>query len=276
MAWLMRGSVAAVALCVLVTSAALNTGPDAVAQTPMTGGKVVFRAAGGPDYIDPGLTYYTFGFMITYATNRSLYSSSPDQPGRPIPDLAEGDPVISADNKTVTVTIKSGVRFSPPVNREITSADIKYAIERAFTRSVPSGYIFSYFADLVGAPSKPGPLTDISGIETPDDQTIVFSLKRATGPALAAALALPVTVPVPREYARRFDRNNPSNYDNHVVFSGPYMIRNDEKGKLVGLGDDIEIVRNPNWIRAPTTAPPISTRSLLDRAEISSASRGRH
>ena len=92
-------------------------------------------------------------------------------------------PKISADGKTVTVRIKKGVRFGPPVNREVTSADVKYAIERSFSVSVTNGYVNLYFWDLVGAPAKP-PKTPkpVSGIKTPNKYTLVFKLKapRAT------------------------------------------------------------------------------------------------
>ena len=240
-------SISVVAICLLVSAVVTSAGPPASAQEPSSGGEVVFLSVAGTDYVDPGLTWYTFGWMLSNAVNRPLYSISPDQPDHPTPDLAESDPVISADNRSVTVTIKPGIRFSPPVNREVTSRDVKYAMERAFTRHVPSGYVFTYFGDLVGAPSEPGPLTDIPGIQTPDDLTIVFNLETATAPAFAASLVLPITVPVPKEYARPFDRENPSMYDTHVVFTGPYMIRNNAEGELVGLGDDIELIRNPNW-----------------------------
>ena len=40
-------------------------------------------------------------------------------------------PEISEDGKTVTVKLKKGVTFSQPVSREVTSKDVKYAIERA-------------------------------------------------------------------------------------------------------------------------------------------------
>jgi peptide/nickel transport system substrate-binding protein len=242
----------AVALFALAATLTANTEArvstsGAGAQTPATGGRVIFRMCCGPDWIDPGQTYYSVGFMLSGAVNRPLYSYTPDHPLHPVPDLAEGDPQISADGKKVTVTLKTGIHFSPPVNREVTSRDVKYAIERAFTRHVPNGYVFIYFSDLVGAPDDFGPLTDIAGIETPDERTIVFRLERPTATTLAGALTLPITVPVPREYARPFDRERPSTYDSHVVFTGPYMIRNDADGNLVGLADDIEIVRNPNW-----------------------------
>jgi peptide/nickel transport system substrate-binding protein len=213
------------------------------------GGKVTFLAAADVDYLDPGQTYYTFGYAVAYATQRPLYSFKPDDADTPVPDLAAGKPEISKDSKTITVKIRPGVKFAPPVNREITTKDIKYAFERAFTQNVPSGYATSYFADIKGAPTAPGKLKDIPGIKTPDDQTIVFELKRPTAVTVAAALVMPITMPVPREYAAKFDKKNPSTYDQYTVASGPYMVRNDAKGKAVGRdpGKSVDIVRNPNW-----------------------------
>jgi peptide/nickel transport system substrate-binding protein len=62
-------------------------------------------------------------------------------------------------------------------------------------------------------------------------------------------LTLPVGAPVPREYAEEFDAENPSTYNDHVVFSGPYMVENNEEGELTGWtpGKEIRVVRNPNW-----------------------------
>ena len=213
------------------------------------GGKVTFLAAADVDYLDPGRTYYTFGYTVAYATQRPLYSFKPDDADKPVPDLAEGAPQISDDNKTITVKLRSGVKYSPPVNREVTSKDVKYAFERAFTQNVPSGYATSYFGDIKGAPKAPGKFKEIPGIKTPDDDTIVFELTKPTAVTVATALVMPITIPVPREYAEKFDKKSPSTYDQYTVFTGPYMVRNDASGKVVGRdpGKLIEIVRNPNW-----------------------------
>ena len=67
---------------------------------------------------------------------------------------------------------------------------------------------------------------------------------------MAAALVMPITVPVPKEYAEKFDAKSPSEYDQYVAFTGPYMVKNDPKtGKVTGRdpGKRIEMVRNPNW-----------------------------
>ena len=145
-----------------------------------------------------GKTYYTYAIGIINAIHRGLYAYPPAESSPcPVPDLAEDMPEISEDGKTVTVKIKKGVMFSKPVSREVTSADVKYGIERAFTAAVANGYARVYMGDLVGVPEKPGAYKEIPGIETPDDQTIVFKLTKGTGAALAGALSMPISVPVP-------------------------------------------------------------------------------
>jgi peptide/nickel transport system substrate-binding protein len=213
------------------------------------GGTLTLLSAGDVDYVDPGQVYYVFGFMINSAVNRGLYQYKPGDTGKASPDIAAGEPQVSADRKTITVKMKPGIRFSPPVNREVTSKDVKYAFERAFTANVPSGYAGVYFRDIEGAPSSPGKFKDIPGIQTPDDHTIVFKLSKPSAVLVSQALAMPISTPVPPEYARQFDAKSPSTYDQHVVFTGPYMIRNDASGKLVGRkpGKSIDLIRNPNW-----------------------------
>src|SRR5215208_1861998 len=213
------------------------------------GGKLTVLWTDDVDNIDCGISYYQMGYMVCYATQRPLYSWKPEDGEHPVPDLAEADPQISEDGKTVTVKIRTGVKFSPPVDREVTSKDVKYAIERGFFNTVQNGYAGAYFGDIVGAKVGAKPGTKISGIETPDDQTIVFKLKRGTGGVLAGALALPLSAPVPEEYASKFDAKQPSLYGQNQVSTGPYMIENDASGKAVGYqaGRRIHLVRNPNW-----------------------------
>jgi peptide/nickel transport system substrate-binding protein len=224
------------------------------------GGALTVLASADVDYLDPGQTYYTFGYMLHYADNRTLYSFKPDNAEKPVPDLATGPAEISADNKTITVHIKPGIKYSPPVNRAVTTADIKYAFERSFSKQVPSGYAGTYFTSIVGTPDKPntGDIEPISGIETPDDTTIVFHLKTPSAPLVSQALVMPITTPVPEEYAKKFDAKTPSTYDQYVAFTGPYMVKNDPKtGKLTGRvpGKSIELVRNPNWDKSTDYRP---------------------
>ena len=153
--------------------------------------------------------------------------------------------------------IKSGVKFSPPVNREVTSSDVKYAIERGLLPGVANGYEEAYFSAISGfkeaqaaAKKDPTVAPDISGITTPDPHTIVFQLDRPVAKTyFVQALSLPLSAPVPEDYAKKFDAQNPSGYGTHVVSTGPYMIENNSSGTLTGYspGKEIKLVRNPNW-----------------------------
>ncbi len=119
----------------------------------------------------------------------------PDQ-DEAVPGLADGQPQISDDKKSVTVKLKKGVKFGPPVNREVQAKDVKYAFERAATKNVPNQYT-TYFNFIQGFPKKPGALQDIPGIVVDNPYQITFKLASAQGPGFAAFLIMPVTAPVP-------------------------------------------------------------------------------
>ena len=214
------------------------------------GGKLTVLWTDDVDNIDPGITYYQMGFAVNRGhADRPLYGYEADNGVDAVPDLAESDPEVSEDGKTVTVKIKTGIKFSPPVNREVTSKDVKYAIERGFFNSVNNGYAGAYFGDLEGAKVGAKPGTTIKGIVTPDDTTIEFHLTKGVGGVVVGALALPLSAPVPEEYAAKFDKETTSTYGQNQVSTGPYMIENDASGKAIGYqaGRMIHLVRNPNW-----------------------------
>ncbi|HEX5617257.1 MAG TPA: ABC transporter substrate-binding protein [Solirubrobacteraceae bacterium] len=235
------------------------------------GGTLTSLWAADTDNIDPGITYGQVGFQIARATQRALFTPKVDDPSVVEPDLAAERPEIAADACRVTVPLKRGVSFSPPVGREVTSADVKYAIERGFFRSVNNGYAGAYFGGLRGAAVGADPGTRIPGLMTPDEHTIVFALERpdgsdhCAGGILAAALVMPLSAPVPREYAKRFDAKRASTYGEHQVATGPYMVENDDSGTAVGYepGRRIRLVRNPNWNVRTDTRP-----AYLDEIDI--------
>jgi peptide/nickel transport system substrate-binding protein len=235
-----------------LTLAACGGGANHDSTTPTAkvkrGGTLTVPWSGDVDSIDPGQTYYSGGYMVANVTQRTPIAYEPGKADA-VPDLATGMPTVSADGKTVTLKLRAGVRFSPPVSRALTSADVKYAIERGFFKTVNNPYAGAYFADIVGAKVGAEPGTQINGITTPDAHTVVFKLTEPTGGTLAAALVLPLAAPVPRDYALPFDKEKASSYGLHQVATGPYMIPADKTGKLTGYQPtkSITLVRNPNW-----------------------------
>lgn len=234
-------------------SAALSTGgyksPLTEPETGKTGGTLTVLQEIDFEHLDPGIAYFSVDYAVVFATQRPLYSQKPNST-EATPDMAEGQPEISSDGKTVTVHIKQGIKFSPPVNREVTSEDVAYAIERGTNPDVANPYIGSYFKSIEGEPTDTTG-APMKGIETPNKHEIVFHLTEPKGQIVADALVLPLTAAVPKEYAEKFDKNKPSNYVDYEVATGPYMLKNNSEGKVLGIGyipgKSATLVRNPNW-----------------------------
>jgi peptide/nickel transport system substrate-binding protein len=199
--------------------------------------------------LDPGITYSSLDLNILSATQRTLYTYRPDDPANIAPDLAAGPPQVTNGGKRLTVKLRRGVRFSPPVDREVTSKDVKYAIERGFNANLANPYASLYYGSLVGADDADG--GPIEGLKTPDRYTLVFELTQPTASLVAQATILPLSAPVPPEVAKEQDANATPTYANYVASTGPYMFAADRGGKVLGKGyvpgRRIRLVRNPNW-----------------------------
>ena len=227
------------------------------------GGTLTAYSSEDFQHLDPGEAYFVNDYTVLYATQRPLFIYLPNSASTLAPDLATEVPTIANGGitdggRTVTVHIQHGVHYSAPVNREVTSADVAYAIERGANPNVANPYFPSYMgagasAPLVGAQSpsyKGGP---IPGIQTPNRYTVVFHMTKPGAPTLIQALFLPLSAPVPREYAAPMDKKSPTTYGStNVVATGPYMLKADPKtGQFSGLGyqtgKSAELVRNPNW-----------------------------
>src|SRR3954469_7880706 len=261
----MRPTLLATALAAALALAGCGGGDDAKdggGPPGHKGGSVTLLLPTDVDFLDPGHTYYTPGYLVAYATQRPLYSMRPGT-AEPVPDLASGAPELSGDGMTITVHLRKGVRFSPPVDREVTAKDVEYAMERFFTANVGGQYA-AYFADVGGVPDRPGRFRDISGIQATDDHTLVIRLTRPSAPLVAAALVMPITAPVPADYARKYDAKQPSTYNEHVVATGPYMVKHYRPGR------SIQLVRNPNWDPA-TDDKPAYLDSVLIRTDATDA-----
>jgi peptide/nickel transport system substrate-binding protein len=242
-------------------------------QTPLTqpqsggkhGGTLTVLDHEDFENLDPGQAYFTLDYEIVDSVQRPLYSNRPNTTSDPVPDMASGPPQISSDGKTITIHIRHGVHFSPPVNREVTSADVAYAIERGANPNVANPYFSSYFGSLVGASKADG--GPFPGITTPDPQTIVFHLAEPKAQTVIDALVLPLSAAVPEEYAKPYDAKKPSEYASYQVATGPYMLKADAHSKVLGVGyvpgKSATLVRNPNWSAATDFRP-----AYLDQIDV--------
>ncbi|GAC1408728.1 MAG: ABC transporter substrate-binding protein [Actinomycetota bacterium] len=253
---------AVLVLAFVVTACGGNKGKLSSDAAVKPGGTFRIASSADVDYIDPGQIYYTFSQMLFRVMVRTLvnYPALPGAEGNKlVPDMATSTGTVSSDGLTYEFVIKDGVKYQPDTagGRQVKSEDIRYGIERGFYPSVANGYANLYFKDLfvgdedfVKAP-KPG--THIKGIDVSSPNKIIFHLKKPTGDFLYR-LALPLTAPVPEEYAKSYDAKTQSDYGQNFASSGPYQLER-TGGKVTGYtaGKKIRMVRNPNWVRETDT-----------------------
>ena len=199
---------------------AAPTEPPSDAQS---GGDLTAINASDVDYIDPGAAYYQPTFMVTNATQSSLTAYAPA-------DIEESTP-LPGDRGTNCLRRRQDDHLHDQRRRQVlaagqpdrTAADVKYAIERSLLPGVPNGYVQTYLSGVEGidkaikeAQDNPtGGAPDISGITAPDDTTLEIKLTDTTSIGVIGALTLPVSAPVPEEYAKQYDTENPSTYGEH-------------------------------------------------------------
>ena len=269
-------------LVVLFSVASCEPGaPEPLSQDRrLAGGTFRQELVGFPfdSQLDPTSEYTSLGFALhSNLLLRPLmnYRHVAGARGNEVlPDLAAGMPEISEDQLTYTFEIDPSARFGPPVSRPITSEDVAYAFERMATPEVGAQYSF-YFASAIEGfrELEQGEATSISGIETPDEKTVVFRLLRPTGDFLLR-LGMPAAAPIPKELAGCLPEG--STYGRHLVASGPYMIEGSDAFDFETC-DDLEpfsgfdpetgltLVRNPDFDEAADD--PRLRNSLPDRFE---------
>ena len=207
------------------TSIPLKPGENPVGQTltgKKKGGTLTVYSTGDFQHLDPGQAYYALDYALIQATNRPLFSYPPNSPNTIRPDLATAIPTtanggITDGGKTVTVHIQPNIRYSPPINRAVTSKDVAFAIERGGNPNVGNAYFPAYFgaaspAPLVGTTSKSYKGGPIPGITTPNKTTIVFHMTKPGSTLLITALSLPVSAPLPPEFVGPLDKKSPTTY----------------------------------------------------------------
>ncbi|MFJ9051668.1 ABC transporter substrate-binding protein [Streptomyces bacillaris] len=241
--------------------------------TPQKGGTLTVLNRNPQQDFDPARLYTSGGGNVPSLVFRTLTTRNREdgaEGAKVVPDLATDLGRPNEDATVWTYTLKEGLKYED--GTAITSADIKYGIERSFAAELSGGA--PYLRDwLIGGADYQGPYKEKKGldsIEVPDDRTIVFRLNKPEGefPYLATQTQ---TTPVPKA------KDTGTKYEEHPVSSGPYKVVSNEND-----GERLILERNPHWSAATDEerkAYPdrIDVRSGLDATVINqrlSASQG--
>ena len=211
---------------------------------------------------DPTGEYVAVAIDLYGAMERTLmgYKHVAGPPGNQVvPDLASAPPEVSSDGLKYTFKLKPGVKWAPPLNRDVTSKDIAYAFQRINAAPLVAQYGFWYYGVIKGMNGKAKTADEpVSGIETPDNQTIIFNLEKPTGSFLYR-LSMPAAAPIPQEVAKCFTKAG--DYGRYVMSNASYMIQGADKLDISSCSamkpisgfdpsKSLTLVRNPNYDQA--------------------------
>jgi peptide/nickel transport system substrate-binding protein len=151
--------------------------------------------------LDPQLTTAASSFQVLENTQERLFNITSDL--EIVPQLATGLET-SEDLKTWTIPIRKGVKFHPPVDRELVAQDFVYTFERIMDEDVGSPR--SYYFDTV------------ESVSAPDDYTLKITLSEAAV-SQKVYLASSGTGVIPKEAVEEFG----GDLKQHPVGTGPFV-----------------------------------------------------
>lgn len=169
-----RGLLAAVSAGVMVASLAAcgddgnsgNNGDSGNSGNSGGGGSYILGTTESVTAMDPAGSYDFGSWNMQYAIFQQLMTINANE-SEPVGDAAES--CDYDDPKTVTCTLRSGLKFSN--GHDLTSSDVMYSLKRNIDIADPNGSSV-LLAQLADKDAKFRP----DSIETPDDTTVTFHL----------------------------------------------------------------------------------------------------
>lgn len=235
-------------LALIACSFAVGAYAQAPGSAPVRGGTLVVPVhVGEPGTYDCHATNSPAVMWRVAPHYSTLLKIDADKFPQVTGDLAKSW-TVSPDNLVYRFTLHPSIKFHDGSN--LTSADVKTSFDRL--RNPPPGVVSL----------RQGMLADISSIETPDDNTVVFTFRRKN----AAALQL-LAMPYACIYSAKLLASDPSYPGKRVMGTGPFrFVRHTPGADWVGERfNDYFIEGKPylDGVRFLNISPVAATNALL-------------
>ena len=212
--------VQAVLGCVAVWS--LGLAPAMGQDAPVRGGTVVVAIVSDPGHLNPAIT--TSG--ATHAASELLYNGllGRDERGDPIPELAESWQVEQG-GMVYRFRLRDGVKWHD--GTQFTASDVKFTFEEVLLK--------------FHARTRASMGALLTGVEAPDDRTVVFRFKQPYAPLLYQLDATEAPIIARHIYQGTDPQTNPAN--SSPIGTGPFKFVSYTKGT------EIRLARNPAYFK---------------------------
>jgi len=226
------------AVAALLLSACSSGGSSSAAPSTSAkgGGAITVAFQNDIGTLDPAIGYDWQNWSIIKSLFNGLMGYEPGTTNL-VPDLAAAMPEISADGKTYTFKLRTGVKFHN--GREVTADDVKYSIERAVDPATKSPGA-SFFSMIEGYDAaSTGKSSTLSGIQVVDPTTIKFVLSHPDATFLQV-MALNFGFVVPKEEVAKYGQD----FGKNPVGTGAFKF-----GEWVS-GQRLVIAKNADYFKA--------------------------
>jgi len=218
------------------------------ARQPRPPRTLILAADNDVSWLDPARAYDTSSLPFVRILYRGLVDYGDG--ANIVPAVAKRWS-ISPDGKRYTFYLRDDVRFqfaqdgSQP-GRPVTAEDFRYSIERILDPATASDGMTFYYT-IAGAKewsearasNEKNPPAHVSGIEVPNDHTIIFNLAHPDATFLNY-LAMPFVYAVPREWVEKLEREGKSLNENPNG-CGPFILKSWVHGR------QLELRKNPYY-----------------------------
>ncbi len=210
---------------------------------PRQGGTLTLSYLAEPSSLDPAVAWNVIDWQIEHAIYQGFlqYAHEPGAAGTElVPCLATEVPSttnggISADGRVYKFRLREGVRFQPPVSREVTAADFKYSFERMMKE--PRAPATSFYMGVVGAGAfMKDKAEEITGFKVVDDYTVEITLK-SPDLSFLNAVTMDFCDVVPREWVEKWGEE----FGRNPLGTGPFVFQK------WTAGQEIVLTRNPDY-----------------------------
>jgi peptide/nickel transport system substrate-binding protein len=189
-------------------------------RAPKMGGTLVVALSDEPDPLDPTTARTLVGRAVFTSICEKLYDV--DAKLDIVPQLAESMPQISADGKTVTIKIKSGVKFADGTTMD--AAAVKTSLDRDLT--LPTS-------------ARKSDLASVESVSVSDSSTVVLKLNEPFAPLVAQLADRAGMVMSPAALKSEGEK-----FGTHPVCVGPFKFQSRV------AQDHIDVVKDSNYYDA--------------------------
>ncbi|RJO74836.1 ABC transporter substrate-binding protein [Nocardia panacis] len=162
------------------------------------GGELVMGLSAEPDRLDPTTSSSLYTRYVMNSICEKLYDN--DSAGRLVPQLATALPEFAPDGLTVTIPVRTGIRFAD--GTAFDAAAVRTSLQRHLSAKTSQ---------------RAGEMGPISAIETTDPAHVVIRFKRPFAPITAALADRAGMIMSPAELTRSGD-----DFGTHPVCVGPF------------------------------------------------------